>query len=194
MFSSLAPPRRRLLISLLALIVAATLAVAWHLVASRSSAANAEPAPQGVPGPVLLVPGYGGSTASLAPLAVSLRAQGKTVEVVTLPDGGVGDLTKQAVALNTAARRELDRTGARSVDVVGYSAGGVVARLWVRSYGGRSLARRVVTLGSPQHGTQLAALGSLVPSACPTACQQLAPGSTVLDALNTGGETPPGPE
>lgn len=113
---------------------------------------------------------------------------------MALPGKALGDLDVQAAALGEAVAATLRRTGAASVDVVGYSAGGVVARLWVRSHGGGSLARRVITLGSPQHGTQLAALGSLVPGGCPLACQELAPGSTVLAALNEGDETPAGPE
>jgi triacylglycerol lipase len=145
------------------------------------------------PGPVILVPGYGGSTSSLDDLASTLRREGKTVQVLSLPGGGTGDLDVQARALASVANRLHDQ-GAQSVDVVGYSAGGVVARLWVRDHGGASLARRVITLGSPHHGTDLAGLaGSLVPSACPTACQELEPGSTLLTALNNGDETPAGP-
>ncbi len=151
--------------------------------------------PQDRPGPVLLVPGYGGDARGLLTLAAALVSAGRDAQILLLPGDGTGDLRVQAKALDAAARAALARTGAASVDVVGYSAGGVVARLWVRSYGGAGLARRVVTLGSPHHGTKLAGLASVFsPDSCPAACRQLAPHSDLLDALNHGDETPAGPE
>jgi triacylglycerol esterase/lipase EstA (alpha/beta hydrolase family) len=114
--------------------------------------------------------------------------------IVALPGDGTGDLDVQADALGRAADAALT-AGAPSVDVVGYSAGGIVARIWARNHGGASSARRIVTLGSPHHGTDLAAVaGLLLPGQCPPACRQLAPGSDVMVDLNSGDETPTGPE
>ncbi len=191
-FASFSPARRRLVWGALALGLAIALAIAVAAVAG--SARHRGAVSQSDLGPVLLVPGYGGSTTSLQPLATTLRAAGRQVQIVALPDNAEGDLDAQAVVLGAAAKAALRAAKAPSVDVVGYSAGGVVARLWVRDHGGASEARRVVTLGSPQHGTELAALGSLVPGACPVACQQLVTGSSLLESLNRGDETPAGPE
>ena len=192
MLDGLSPARRRLVLGVVALALVAVVAAAGALWATRDEAVR--PASQGTPGPVLLVPGYGGGTAALDVLADALRAQGREVVVVDLPGDDTGDLDEQARALDRAVVLEMQRAGARSVDVVGYSAGGVVARLWVRDHGGGSAARRVVTLGSPHHGTDLAGLGGdVAPDFCPEACQQLQPDSDLLRSLNAGDETPDGP-
>ncbi len=155
--------------------------------------AEFEPVAQDVPGPVLLVPGYGGATSALEVLAATLRAQGRDATLVKLPGSATGDMRGQADALGNAAKAAMERTGATSVDVVGHSAGGVVARLWVSETGG-PVTRRVVTLGSPHHGTSIAALArDLVPDSCPVACQQLSPDSELLRGLNADDETPTGP-
>ncbi len=160
---------------------------------ARSGSGTGTASTQAKPGPVLLVPGYGGSTGDLTALATTLRRHGRDAQVVALPGDGTGDLRIQAQSLGKAVDTALQRTGRSSVDLVGYSAGGVVARLYVRDDGGADKIRRVVTLGSPQHGTELAAAGAALPGLCPLACQQLIPDSDLLTQLNRGGETPRGP-
>jgi triacylglycerol esterase/lipase EstA (alpha/beta hydrolase family) len=188
----LAPARRRFVLALALLVVLALVGggVTWWL--SRDE--PVDPVAQSALGPVLLVPGYGGGTKGLQVLAQALRDAGRDATVVPLSGDGFGDLDAQAEVLGRAASRALDQSGASSVDVVGYSAGGVIARLWVRNHGGGSVARRVVTLGSPHHGTDLAGLaGDLAPDECPEACLQLQPDSDLLRSLNAGDETPDGP-
>jgi triacylglycerol esterase/lipase EstA (alpha/beta hydrolase family) len=183
-------PRRRLLVASVLLIVVVLLGALLYAGQNRTARPSGRP-DQARPGPVLLVPGYGGGQGGLSVLADRIRQAGRSAQVVTLPGDGMGDLVAQAAALDGEVSRAL-RQGAQSVDLVGYSAGGVVVRLWVARFGGGHAARRVVTLGSPLHGTTLAGVGSaLVPAACPIACQQLVPGSSLLDQLD-GASLPAG--
>ncbi|MBJ7452161.1 MAG: alpha/beta fold hydrolase [Blastococcus sp.] len=192
MLAGLSPARRRVVLVVIALVLAGA-AVLGVVALQRPSTGEAEPVAQDRLGPVLLVPGYGGATGALQTLADRLTSAGRDATVVELPGDGTGDLTEAAEALDAAATAALERTGDPAVDVVGYSAGGVVARLWIAD-GGAGSVRRVVTLGAPHHGTELAGVaGSLAPTQCPTACRQLAPGSDLLAELNDGDETPAGP-
>jgi len=201
MLTSLAPARRRLVLGVCALLVVGLAGVLAVVLTGRaggqgSGQRSGPPVSQDVAGPVLLVPGYGGSIGGLNVLAGRLRALGKDAAVVSLPDNAEGDLSAQAAVVAAAATATLVRTGAASLDVVGYSAGGVVLRLWLKQVGRAARVRRVVTLGSPQHGTALAALGGLFAGQCPTACQQLSPTSDVLSRLNSadgGSEVPASP-
>jgi pimeloyl-ACP methyl ester carboxylesterase len=188
---ALSPQRRRLVVVAACLGLLLIVISVFAVVRARSS--SVEPVSQSEPGPVLLVPGYGGNVNSLQPLAAALRSAGRTAIIVAPTGDGTGDLRAQAAQLGEVAERAIDDSGATSVDAIGYSAGGVVARLWVRYEGGDRLARRVLTLGSPHHGTAQAALGAEFAGGCPAACEQLVPDSDLLRRLNAGDETPDGP-
>ena len=183
----MSPRRRTLLVAITALAVAGSMLAGFQMIRAATRAAP----PADLPGAVILVPGFGGGVGSLDGLAARIRATGREVSVVELPDGGVGSLTGQAATLDSSVTQAL-RAGAPSVDVIGYSAGGVVARLWVQEFGGAVKARRVITLGSPHHGASIAATGAAgLPGACPIACQQLAPGSSLLQRLSVPVPVPP---
>jgi triacylglycerol lipase len=176
-------PRRRLLVAGLGVIVAGAIAAGVVAAIGGPPGPSGYP-PQNRPGPVLLVPGYGGQTASLSVLAARIRTTGRRAIVVRMPGNGTGALNADASVLNDAVTRAL-AGGAPSVDVIGYSAGGVVALLWAREDGGSGKARRVITLGSPYHGAKIAAgAEGFVPGACPPACQELVPGSSLLAGLD----------
>src|SRR6266536_1401288 len=169
MVGSLSPRRRLLLLG--ATLLAAAAVVAGLLVALWPEQRTR---PEG-PVPVVLVHGYDGTPASFSDLASHLRAGGRQVVVVALPDRGTGDF-----------------------DLVGYSAGGIVVRAYLGQPGRAAHARHVVLLASPNHGAQLAGFASLLgPQLCNGACAQLASGSTLLARLNQpvhGQEVPPGPD
>lgn len=188
MLASLSPRRRLLLAAAALLAVAAT--VAGLLVALWP---DRQPTPEGVV-PVVLVHGYDGTPASFDVLSRRLRSSGRQVVVVQLPDRGTGDIEVSAGVV----ARAVDRTGASRVDLVGYSAGGIVVRAYLDQPGVAARARHVVLLGAPNHGAQLASLAALLgPRLCAGACAQLVPGSALLARLNQlirGNEFPAGPD
>ena len=113
---------------------------------------------------------------------------GGTAMVLHLAGDGTGDLVAQARLLGRTVDELMSAHGAGSVDVVGYSAGGIVARVWADELGGARVARRIVLLGTPNHGTDVAALAAgLGGGLCPVACQQLVSGSGLLARLDEEG-------
>jgi triacylglycerol lipase len=140
--------------------------------------------------PVLLVPGYGGSRAALEQLRSRLVRRGIPARTIAVPGNGTGDLRASARALAGA----VERAGPGPVDLIGYSAGGVIVRLYLAELGGAARVRHVVLLGAPNHGTRIAELAVQLRAAeCAVACTQLVPGSPLLDTLNAD-ETPEGPD
>jgi pimeloyl-ACP methyl ester carboxylesterase len=133
------------------------------------------------PGAVILIPGYGGGSGGLAALASALQSQGRMVVIADIGDGH-GDIAAYGQTVAGLAS-SLIAQGQPSVDLVGYSMGGLVARSAASS--NPAAVRRVATIASPHAGTASAGLGVFLAnaSACPTACQQMAPGSDFLDAL-----------
>jgi triacylglycerol lipase len=100
--------------------------------------------------------------------------------VVGIGDGH-GDLRGYADQV-LARAGALVAEGAPSVDLIGFSAGGVIVRTAATDPGAAGLVRRVVQVAAPNDGTSLASLGALA-GECPTACQQIRPGSELLESL-----------
>lgn len=137
--------------------------------------------------PVVLVHGFGGTTDNMTTIAARLRADGRETISVSLPELGTADIGLSVREVERVVRA----SGARTVDLVGYSLGGVVVRAWVDSGSDSASPRRVVTIASPHHGAQLAETAAVFdPSGCVGACAQLRPGSQFLRELNAPDETP----
>ena len=107
--------------------------------------------------PVLLLHGYGCNSGYWSHLVPRLDATGISHASVDL-EPLTGDIDGYAPLVERAADALLTATGAAKVVIVAHSMGGLVARAWMRACGTDRVAR-LITLGTPHHGTCLAAFG-----------------------------------
>lgn len=134
--------------------VTSMLVTSWHMPRARAHTRIHRGAAHP---PVLLLHGYGcnsGYWASLAPLLDAAGISHATLDLEPL----TGDIDGYGESIEQAARALCAQAGSAQLAVVGHSMGGLAARAWMRKYGARQVAR-LVTLGSPHHGTCLAAFG-----------------------------------
>ena len=171
-----------------------SLAVALALVLSSVGLALSPGAPAGAagPDPVIIVAGTFSPAFANEPLAARLRADGKTVSIFELPTLGTQDIRLSAQALASFAAGVRAQTGAAKVDLVGHSQGGLVARAYVKWYGGSSKVDSLITLGAPNKGTYVANLANVLGFGnclAVVACEQMRIGSSFLNDLNAGDDT-----
>ena len=126
-----------------------------------------------MPRPVLLVPGFLDSPRSFALLERRLRREGFETHAVRLTP------RLATCSLHRFARQvELAAAPHDEVDVVGFSMGGIVSRLWIQRYGGAAKVNRLVTLASPHAGSHVA---RIMPQ---RAAREMRPGSALLTDLD----------
>ncbi|WNM29726.1 alpha/beta fold hydrolase [Streptomyces sp. Li-HN-5-11] len=89
------------------------------------------------------------------------------------------DIRTAAELLGRHIEEICERTGARQVDVVGHSLGGLIARYYVQRLGGDLRVRTLVTLGTPHSGTRVAPLANAHPIV-----RQMRPGSELIEELS----------
>ena len=132
--------------------------------------------------PVLLIHGYGCNSGYWHPMSKALTKARIAHYAIDLEpvlhdiDGYVGPVSRRIEEVCAAA-------GTEQVILVGHSMGGLAARAYLRRHG-RARVAKLVTLGSPHHGSRLAALG-LGENA-----RQMLPGSAWLAGLNAPGAAP----
>jgi triacylglycerol esterase/lipase EstA (alpha/beta hydrolase family) len=143
-----------------------------------------DPAPAPAKSPVLLLHGVLCNAGVLRGLRRELVARG--IGPVYALSYGPPLASIETFADQLAARIDaiLDATGASRLAIVGHSMGGVVARAYLRRYGGTKIAS-MMSLGAPHHGSVHA---WLFPGAC---LAQLRPGNSWLAGL-TDSEAAPG--
>lgn len=127
------------------------------------------------PLPLLLIHGYQCNRGFWFWLRRRLEAAGWTVATHSL-EPVYADIDSYAEGIARRIDAVLAATGAPQVILVGHSMGGLASRAYLRRHGIAKVAR-LITLGSPHHGTLLARLG-LGPNA-----RQMRIGSDWLNAL-----------
>lgn len=129
--------------------------------------------------PVLLIHGIDDTQAVMDPLGRYLEERGWRRHAFDMvpSDGKVGfeELARQVQQQVEALKA---RTGAKKVDLVGFSLGGTVARYYLQVLGGAADVERLVTISSPHHGSMTAYLRWNVLG------EELRPGSLVYQRLN----------
>lgn len=135
--------------------------------------------------PIIFVHGFQSSGAIWTTMIDRLKADGWTdAPLVTWTyDTNISNVTiAQQLQMKTDSL--LTVTGARKIDLIAHSMGGLSSRYFSKNLGGSDKIDALVFLGTPNHGASLANFCG-IPS-----CLEMRPGSTFLTALNSGDETP----
>jgi len=140
----------------------------------------ADPPPAPAAAPVLLLHGVLCNAGVWQPMKRYLAARG--IGPIYALSYGPPLASIDAFADQTAEKIDaiIAATGARQVVIVGHSMGGLVARAYLRRYGGAKV-RRLITLGTPHHGSMHAYMFPGV------ALSQLRPRNAWLSELGTSG-------
>ncbi len=123
---------------------------------------------------LVFVHGLAANRSGFLPMRGYLRALGYSRQLA-FNYRSAGSIEKVAVGFKRALETQVQ--GGR-IDVIAHSMGGLVARTYIQQLGGERRVDRLVTLGTPHHGTHAA---NFIPSGL---VRQLLPGSQFLERLN----------
>src|SRR3954452_15783804 len=142
------------------------------------------------PAPVVLVHGtFEGATDNWSTVSPQINAAGYCVFALDYGNRGTGDIAASAGQLQRFVDAVLAATGAKKVSLVGHSQGGMMPRWYIKFLGGAAKVDDLVGLAPSNHGTTNAGAFVAGETFCP-ACDQQRAGSSFLQQLNAGDETP----
>ncbi len=128
--------------------------------------------------PVLMIHGYFQNASNYWLMKTCLRRDGWShLYTLTLspPWSSITVLSQQ---VKTKIDEIMDKTGAKRVDIVAHSMGGLVSRYYIKKLMGDKNVSRLITLASPLAGTYTAYLG------IGTCAREMCPGSKFLKELD----------
>lgn len=173
-----AAPARRRLASLVAMAATALVGALLLAVAPTSGAAEQRD-------PVIFVHGWSGGSYNWGGMTSAFSAAGypsSHLKAWNYDTYQSNETTAKQLA--TLVDKVLAETGASKVDFVTHSMGGLNTRWFVKFLGGDAKVDDWVSLGGPNHGTQMANF------CVSTSCGEMRPGSAFLKKLNADDETP----
>jgi triacylglycerol esterase/lipase EstA (alpha/beta hydrolase family) len=113
--------------------------------------------------------------------------------------GGIKPMETSANQLSDFVDQVMKATGAKQVDMVGHSEGGIMPRYYLKFLGGSKKVRSYIAWAPPSHGTNLSGLAEIrhgfpgwesqMAPFCGS-CPEFMPESNFIRTLNAGDETP----
>jgi len=138
--------------------------------------------------PIVFVHGWSSSGSTWNTMASRFRADGwTTAQTVQWSYNTSQSNATTAQQLSTLVDQVRASTGSATVDLVSHSMGGLSTRYYVKNLGGGAKVDDFVSLAGPNHGTNTAFF------CFQTSCREMWPGSSFLNNLNSGDETPSTP-
>lgn len=160
----------------------------WQTFTTEESGPPPPPPPPPDKDPILFVHGYTGSASNWNTMRERFIDAGYSSDLLYAftfdnpNDAGSGSNADNAEEVLEWIIYILSLTGASEVDIVAHSMGGLSTRYYIKFLGGAQYVDDYVSLGTPQHGTRRSFYGDM------------RIGSSFLNQLNSGDETPSGVE
>ncbi len=136
---------------------------------------------------ILLHGSFSSVASNFSALVPKLLAAGRCVYGLDYGDGGIAAVKTSAAEFAAFVGQIRNATGSPTVDVVGYSQGGLVLRTALRLDGLAHDVATAVLLAPSWNGTTAPLVRSVPASLCPACADQVA-GSPLLRQLDVGGD------
>ncbi|KIZ14817.1 alpha/beta fold hydrolase [Streptomyces natalensis] len=146
------------------------------------------------PHPVVLVHGtFEDMAKNWSVLSPQIKDAGYCVFALNYGNNATAHIPDSAQELNTFVDSVLGATGAKKVDLVGHSQGGMMPRYYLGFLGGATKVDELVGIVPSNHGTTNPLTIPTGYAGCDACTDQMA-GSPFLTHLNANGDTVPGPD
>ncbi|MCD0448600.1 lipase [Actinocorallia sp. API 0066] len=136
--------------------------------------------------PVVFVHGYAGGAFNWTTAKSVFQSGGyANSELFTYEYNSYGNNVANAQGLATFVDNVRAQTGSAQVDIVNHSMGGLVSLWYLKQLNGHPKVRHLASIAGANHGTTFAAACLIF-----VTCQQMYPGSSFINTLTSGDETP----